>query len=119
MAEPEEARGSPMQIPSDRRRIEALERECTAMKTAQAEAAALMVLSQKLEAIAFDNQFREPTVLLREVFGPYDIIHTQIAKLHVPRIDRWLVHPMVLGHLINRVLVRLLQIPNNLIIRKV
>jgi len=34
--------------------------------------------------IALDNQFLEPTVLLLELFEPFDVIRTQIAKLLAP-----------------------------------
>ena len=51
LAEPEEARESPMQTQSDRRRIKELERELRRKEKALAEAAALLVLSKKVEAI--------------------------------------------------------------------
>ena len=51
LAEPEEARASPMQTQSDRRRIKELERELRRKEKALAEAAALLVLSKKVEAI--------------------------------------------------------------------
>jgi hypothetical protein len=51
LAEPEEARASPMQAQSDRRRIKELERELRRKEKALAEAAALLVLSKKVEAI--------------------------------------------------------------------
>jgi hypothetical protein len=51
LAELEEARASLMQIQSDRRRIKELERELRRKEKALAEAAALLVLSKKVEAI--------------------------------------------------------------------
>jgi hypothetical protein len=47
LAEPEEARASPMQTQSDRRRIKETERELHRKEKALAEAAALLVLSKK------------------------------------------------------------------------
>ena len=49
LATPEEARASPLQTKQDRRRIKELERELR--RKEKAEAAALLVLSKKLEAI--------------------------------------------------------------------
>ncbi len=54
LAEPEEARASPQQTQLDRRRIKELERELRRKEKALAEAAALLVLSKKLDAI-FDK----------------------------------------------------------------
>lgn len=51
LATPEEARASPLQTKQDRRRIKELERELRRKEKALAEAAALLVLSKKLEAI--------------------------------------------------------------------
>jgi hypothetical protein len=51
LAEPEEARASPGQTKADRRRIKELERELRRKDKALAEAAALLVLSKKMEAI--------------------------------------------------------------------
>ncbi len=51
LATPEEARASPLQTKQDRRRIKALERELRRKEKALAEAAALLVLSKKLEVI--------------------------------------------------------------------
>ena len=51
LAEPEEVRASPKQTKQDRRRIKELERELRRKDKALAEAAALLVLSKKLEAI--------------------------------------------------------------------
>ena len=51
LAEPEEACASPRQTKQDRRRIKELERELRRKEKALAEAAALLVLSKKLEAI--------------------------------------------------------------------
>ena len=51
LAAPEEARASPQQTKEDRRRIKELERELRRKDKALAEAAALLVLSKKLEAI--------------------------------------------------------------------
>jgi transposase-like protein len=51
LAEPEEARASPRQTRADRRRIQELEREVRRKDKALAEAAALLVLSKKVEAI--------------------------------------------------------------------
>ena len=51
LAEPEEARASPLQTQQDRRRIKELERELRRKEKALAEAAALLVLSKKVEAI--------------------------------------------------------------------
>jgi transposase len=47
LAEPEEARASPQQTKQDRRRIKELERELRRKDKALAEAAALLVLSEK------------------------------------------------------------------------
>jgi transposase len=51
LATPEEARASPTQTRQDRRRIQELERELRRKEKALAEAAALLVLSKKVEAI--------------------------------------------------------------------
>ena len=51
LAQPEEARASPQQTRHDRRRIKELERELRRKEKALAEAAALLVLSKKVEAI--------------------------------------------------------------------
>jgi transposase len=51
LAAPEEARASPLQTKEDRRRIRELERELQRKDKALAEAAALLVLSKKAEAI--------------------------------------------------------------------
>jgi transposase len=51
LAEPEEARASPVQTKQDQRRIKELERELRRKEKALAEAAALLVLSKKLGAI--------------------------------------------------------------------
>ncbi len=51
LAEPEEARASPMATKQDRRRIKALERELRRKNNALAETAALLVLSKKVAAI--------------------------------------------------------------------
>ena len=51
LASPEQARASPLQTKQDRRRIKELERELRRKEKALAEAAALLVLSKKLEAI--------------------------------------------------------------------
>lgn len=51
LAAPEEARASPLQTKEDRRRIKELERELRRKDKALAEAAALLVLSKKAEAI--------------------------------------------------------------------
>jgi transposase len=51
LAEPEEARASPQATRQDRKRIKELERDLLRKNTALAEAAALLVLSKKLEAI--------------------------------------------------------------------
>jgi len=51
LAQPEEARASPQQTKHDRRRIKELERELRRKEKALAEAAALLVLSKKVEAI--------------------------------------------------------------------
>jgi transposase-like protein len=51
LAEPQEARTAPSQAKQDRRRIKELERELRRKEKALAEAAALLVLSKKLEAI--------------------------------------------------------------------
>lgn len=55
LAEPEEARASPQQTKQDRRRIKELERELQRKEKALAEAAALLVLSKKVEAIFNKN----------------------------------------------------------------
>jgi transposase-like protein len=51
LAQPEEVRASPQQTKHDRRRIKELERELRRKERALAEAAALLVLSKKVEAI--------------------------------------------------------------------
>ena len=51
LAAPDEARASPLQTQQDRRRIKELEREVRRKDKALAEAAALLVLSKKAEAI--------------------------------------------------------------------
>jgi DNA-binding transcriptional MerR regulator len=51
LAEPEEARASPQQTRADKKRIKELERELQRKDKALAEAAALLVLSKKVEAI--------------------------------------------------------------------
>jgi transposase len=51
LAEPEEQRASPQQTQQDKRRIKELERELYRKDKALAEAAALLVLSKKVEAI--------------------------------------------------------------------
>jgi transposase-like protein len=51
LAEPEEARASPLQTKQDRRRIKELERELRRKDSALAETAALLVLSKKVAAI--------------------------------------------------------------------
>ena len=51
MAEPAEARASPLQTKADRRRIKELERELLRKDRALAETAALLVLSKKAKAI--------------------------------------------------------------------
>ena len=51
LAEPEEARASPMATKQDRRRIKELERELRRKDRALAETAALLVLSKKVAAI--------------------------------------------------------------------
>ena len=51
LAAPEEMRASPSQTKQDRRRIKELERELRRKEKALAEAAALLVLSKKVEAI--------------------------------------------------------------------
>ena len=56
LAEPEEARASPQQTKQDRRRIKELERELQRKEKALAEAAALLVLSKKVEAIFNKNR---------------------------------------------------------------
>ena len=48
---PGDTRASPLQTKQDRRRIKELERELRRKEKALAEAAALLVLSKKLEAI--------------------------------------------------------------------
>ena len=52
LAEPAEARASPLQIKQDRRRIEKPEREWLRKDRALAETAAMLVLSRKFRAIA-------------------------------------------------------------------
>lgn len=56
LAAPQEARASPMQTQEDRRRIKELERELRRKDKALAEAAALLVLSKKAEAIFNRNR---------------------------------------------------------------
>ena len=51
LADPHEARATPGQTREDRRRIKELERELRRKEKALAEAAALLVLSKKVEAI--------------------------------------------------------------------
>ena len=51
LAEPQEATGATLQTKQDRRRIKQLERELQRKERALAEAAALLVLSKKVEAI--------------------------------------------------------------------
>lgn len=51
LAQPDEVRAAPSQAKQDRRRIKELERELHRKEKALAEAAALLVLSKKLEAI--------------------------------------------------------------------
>ena len=51
LAQPEEARASPLQTKQDRRRIKELERELLRKDRALAETAALLVLSKKVGAI--------------------------------------------------------------------
>ena len=51
LSQPEEARASPQETRDDRRRIKELERDLRRKEKALAEAAALLVLSKKLEAI--------------------------------------------------------------------
>ena len=51
LAEPQEASGATQQTKQDRRRIKELERELQRKEKALAEAAALLVLSKKVEAI--------------------------------------------------------------------
>ncbi len=51
LAEPEEARASPLETKADRKRIQTLERELRRKDKALAETAALLVLSKKVEAI--------------------------------------------------------------------
>ena len=51
LAEPDETRASPRETRADRQRIKELERELRRKDKALAEAAALLVLSKKLEAI--------------------------------------------------------------------
>jgi transposase len=51
LADPEEQRASPKETAADRKRIKELERELRRKDKALAEAAALLVLSKKLEAI--------------------------------------------------------------------
>ncbi len=51
LAAPEEARASPSQTKADRRRIKELERELRRKESALAEAAALLILAKKTEAI--------------------------------------------------------------------
>jgi hypothetical protein len=56
LATPEEARASPQQTRSDRRRILELERELRRKDKALAETAALLVLSKKVAAIFSRNR---------------------------------------------------------------
>ncbi len=56
LAEPAEKRASPQQTKEDRRRIKELERELRRKEKALAEAAALLVLSKKVEAIFNKNK---------------------------------------------------------------
>jgi transposase len=56
LAEPAEERASPQQTKQDRRRIKELERELSRKDKALAEAAALLVLSKKVEAIFTKNK---------------------------------------------------------------
>jgi len=56
LAEPAEKRASPQQTKEDRRRIKELERELRRKDKALAEAAALLVLSKKVEAIFNKNK---------------------------------------------------------------
>lgn len=56
LAEPAEERASPQQTKQDRRRIKELERELRRKDKALAEAAALLVLSKKVEAIFNKNK---------------------------------------------------------------
>ena len=56
LAAPAEARASPSQTQEDRRRIKELERELRRKEKALAEAAALLVLSKKAEAIFNRNK---------------------------------------------------------------
>jgi len=56
LSEPEEGRASPAQARGDRKRIKELEREVRRKDKALAEAAALLVLSKKLEAIFQDGE---------------------------------------------------------------
>jgi len=51
LAEPEDARATPRETKADRRRIKELERELRRKEKALAEAAALLILSKKLEGI--------------------------------------------------------------------
>lgn len=51
LADPEDARATPMQTRQDRRRIKELERDLRRKEKALAETTALLVLSKKLEAI--------------------------------------------------------------------
>ena len=51
LADPEEARASPLKTKQDRRRIKELERELLRKDRALAETAALLVLTKKVEAI--------------------------------------------------------------------
>jgi len=51
LAAPEESRASPLQTKADRRRIKELERELRRKESALAEAAALLILAKKTEAI--------------------------------------------------------------------
>ncbi len=51
LSQPEEARASPQETRDDRRRIKELERDLRRKEKALAEAAALLVLSKKLEAL--------------------------------------------------------------------
>jgi transposase len=51
LSQPEEAQASPQETRDDRRRIKELERDLRRKEKALAEAAALLVLSKKLEAL--------------------------------------------------------------------
>jgi len=56
LAAPEETRASPSQTKADRRRIKELERELRRKESALAEAAALLILAKKTEAIFQRNK---------------------------------------------------------------